>query len=274
MVGNKNSGRRGARRNPKGQMMKEADLTFTVVAEADGATASIENLDSTVDNLTMSFQQLDDNFKATSKSMNTYTLETDKAADATNDLQMETLGAMAAATMMVSGLNQLTGSLYKTIGGLEATGLINEEVARSWQENARMIELLTGPLEFLISMYILYVGAAALSGVASVALGGSFAAVTAAASAAAVAIGAALAPLLVGVAIGLAVVAVFTLVYHAFKRQAEIIAFVKDGAEKLVSVFMQIASVGITAGQSVRGLGDALTDNPLSKGLLKAGAMF
>ena len=273
-MGGPGSGRKGARRNPKGQMMKEADLTFTVVAEADGATAAIENLDASVDDLTMSFQQLDNNFEATSKSMNTYTLETDKAADATNELQMETLGAMAAATMMVSGLNQLTGSLYKTIGGLEAAGALNEDQARQFQENARVIELLTGPLEFLISMYILYAGGVALAGVANVSLAGSFGTVTAAATSMAVATAAAMAPLLVGVAIGLAVVAVFTLVYHAFKRQAEIIAFVKDGAEKLVSVFMQIASVGITAGQSVRGLGDALTDNPLSKSLLKAGAMF
>ena len=273
-MGGPGSGRKGARRNPKGQMMKEADLTFTVVAEADGATAAIENLDATVDNLTMSFQQLDNNFEATSKSMNTYTLETDKAADATDKLEMETLGAMAAATMMVSGLNQLTGSLYKTIGGLEAAGLRNEEQARQLQEHARKIELLTGPLEFLISMYILYAGATALAGVANISLAGSFGIVTAAATSMALATAAAMAPLLVGVAIGLAVVAVFTLVFHAFKRQAEIIAFVKDGAEKLVSVFMQIATVGITAGQSVRGLGDALTDNPLSKSLLKAGAMF
>jgi len=171
-------------------------------------------------------------------------------------------------------LNQLTGSLYKTIGGAEAFGLINKEQAAQLQENARVIELLTGPLEFLISMYILYAGATALAGVANISLAGSFGTVTAAATSMALATAAAMAPLLVGVAIGLAVVAVFTLVFHAFKRQAEIIAFVKDGAEKLVSVFMQIATVGITAGQSVRGLGDALTDNPLSKSLLKAGAMF
>ena len=143
-MGGKGSGRKGARRNPKGQMMKDADLTFTVVAEADGATASIENLDASVDDLSMSLQGLDNNFQATGDSTTTYTTTVDDAADKTNNLQMETLGTMAAATMMVSGLNQLTGSLYKTIGGLEAMGWINEEQARQWQENARRIVFRNG----------------------------------------------------------------------------------------------------------------------------------
>jgi len=273
-MGGKGSGRKGARRNPKGQMMKEADLTFTVVAEADGATASIENLDASIDDLSMSLQGLDSNFQATGDSTTTYTTTVDEAADKTNNLQMETLGTMAAATMMVSGLNQLTGSLYKTIGGLEAAGLIGEDTARVWQEQARMIELLTGPLEFLISMYILSAGASALYNAGLLAQVPSYGAVTASASAAAVATWAFLSPILLVIAAALAVVAVFVILYHAWKRQAEIIAAVGGGIEKVLNGFKELALITGSVTSGIRGIGDALTDNPLSKSMLKAGAMF
>jgi len=273
-MGGKGSGRRGARRNPKGQMMKEADLTFTVVAEADGATASIENLDSAIDDLSMSLQGLDNNFQATGDNMNTYTTTTGDATKASEDFEMQQMMVMAKLTMVVSGLNQLTGSLYKTIGGLEATGLIGEDTARVWQEQARAVELLTGPLEFLISLEILAAAAGKPFLATLWAKVPSYAAVTASASAAAVATWAFLSPILLVIAAVVAIVAVFALLYYAWKRQAEIIAAVKDGAESLLNIFKSIIGVGGAVKGTIGGIGDALTDNPLGKSLLKAGAMF
>ena len=81
-------------------------------------------------------------------------------------------------------------------------------------------------------------------------------------------------PILLVIAAVVAIVAVFALLYYAWKRQAEIIAAVKDGAESLLNIFKSIIGVGGAVKGTIGGIGDALTDNPLGKSLLKAGAMF
>ena len=58
---------------------------------------------------------------------------------------------------MTSALNQMTGGIYKTIGGLQAAGKLSEEDARRWQENARIMEAATGPLEVILSIYTGYI---------------------------------------------------------------------------------------------------------------------
>ena len=58
---------------------------------------------------------------------------------------------------LTSALNQTTGGIYKTIGGLEAWGKIGPKTAADWQKNARVLESLTGPLEVILAMYTAYV---------------------------------------------------------------------------------------------------------------------
>ena len=61
---------------------------------------------------------------------------------------------------MTSALNQMTGGIYKTIGGLEAAGRIGPKTAAAWQKNARAIETLTGPLEVALAFYTGYIALA------------------------------------------------------------------------------------------------------------------
>ena len=58
---------------------------------------------------------------------------------------------------LTSALNQATGGIYKTIGGLEAAGRIGPKTAAEWQKNARVFEAATGPLEVILSIYTGYI---------------------------------------------------------------------------------------------------------------------
>lgn len=85
-------------------------------------------------------------------------------ADSVEDLKNKQKGTnveMAASIIIIQGatsaLNQMTGGVYKTIGGLEAMGLLNEEDARQLQEKARIVEFFTGVLEIILSVYTLYI---------------------------------------------------------------------------------------------------------------------
>ena len=68
--------------------------------------------------------------------------------------------AIIVAQGMTSALNQMTGGIYKTIGGLEASGRIGPKTAAAWQKNARAIETLTGPLEVALAFYTGYIALA------------------------------------------------------------------------------------------------------------------
>ncbi len=140
----------------KGNTGTGEGVYFSVVMDAEDAIVTAEQLDGKIDNLTVSMKELGDSSNVTtgefidmSQAQEKSVEKTQHAIDA-NDMYILKL------SLVVSGLNQLTGSLYKTIGGLEAAGAISEDHARHWQKNARMIEMVTGPLELVISLEILY----------------------------------------------------------------------------------------------------------------------
>ena len=128
-----------------------------IIADADEAEQNLSKFEGSVDDVTHSFQQMENAGQGATATMGNVSAGYEDVGDSAGTAGTEINAFMINATMAVSGLNQLTGSLYKTIGGLEAAGAINEETARSWQENARKIEMLTGPLEFLISLMILII---------------------------------------------------------------------------------------------------------------------
>ena len=144
MAARKTSQPRGA-----GGKFKAHDLSFTVVADAENAIQTFEDVKSTVGEVEMSMENLGSELGEVSGSM-------DRASDSTKTFNDGLDTNMVNLTMGVSALNQMTGALYKTIGGLEAAGVINQEVAQDWQENARVLELLTGPLEFVVSLMLAY----------------------------------------------------------------------------------------------------------------------
>ena len=208
MAARKTSQPRGA-----GGKFKAHDLSFTVVADAENAIQTFEDVKSTVGEVEMSMENLGSELGEVSGSM-------DRASDSTKTFNDGLDTNMVNLTMGVSALNQMTGALYKTIGGLEATGIINEDTARSWQENARALELLTGPLEFIISLMIAYGLAVHLSWIQTGAFtaavtkltgGAGLAGLAKGLGAVAASIGSVVSGILIVVAIVLVVIAVFKL---------------------------------------------------------------
>ena len=127
----------------------KAHLSFTVVADAENAIQTFEDVRGSVGEVEIAMDNLGSELGEVSGTM-------DRASDSTKDFNDGLDTNMVNLTMGVSALNQMTGALYKTIGGLEAAGVINQEVAQDWQKNARVLELFTGPLEFVVSLMIGY----------------------------------------------------------------------------------------------------------------------
>mgnify|MGYP003110215372 CR=1 FL=1 len=131
MAARKTSQPRGA-----GGRFKAHDLSFTVVADAENAIQTFEDVKGAVGEVEVSMENLGSEFVD-------FSATTDRASDSTKTFNEGLDTNMGHLTMGVSALNQMTGALYKTIGGLEAAGVINQEVAQDWQENARVLELFT-----------------------------------------------------------------------------------------------------------------------------------
>ena len=110
-----------------------------IVADADEADQNLSKLEGSIDDVTHSFQQMENAGQGVTTTMGEVTAGSEQMGDSVGTASTEINAFMINATMAVSGLNQLTGSLYKTIGGLEAAGLITQENAKKLQDWARVI---------------------------------------------------------------------------------------------------------------------------------------
>ena len=243
-----------------------------IVADAEEADESLSKFEGSLDDVTHSFVALEGATANAATTGQEFSSAFDKAGDSTKNASGALDGFMVNATMAVSGLNQLTGSLYKTIGGLEAMGVINEKTARQWQENARMIEAFTGPLEFAISMVILY-QAAVLAGfipattaatVSSLGFAGGMSAATASVGAFVIAA----APFVLAAFV---IVGVVFLIMSHLEELRRGLDYVVDGFKRLAEIVSDASGSVFGLTSNITGLGDALTDNPVTKMLGKAG---
>ena len=245
-----------------------------IVADADEAEQNLSKLDGKVNDVTTSFQQMENEGQGVTTTMGDVTGTTEQLTSDTEDLEMANLKAMAGMTMMVSALNQVTGGIYKTIGGMEAAGWINEDTARSWQENARAIELLTGPLEIIISLEIM----ATMMGkpfLASLwAKVPAFGAVGTSATVAASALWAFMAPILAFIVPVLAVVAVIVLLVMHWDKVTEAMKKAMIPLMMYIDLQKQLLDMVLGLTSSLGSLGDAFTDNPITKLISKAGGVF
>tara|TARA_R100001594_G_scaffold30806_1_gene57574 strand:- start:2454 stop:3245 length:792 start_codon:yes stop_codon:yes gene_type:complete len=249
-------------------------IHFNIAMDAEDAKADAEAMTMELDEMGNAAGSLKQKLDQTSMGLDDVGDSSRKAAGGLGDMETSSVLAMAGMTMVVSGLNQLTGSLYKTIGGLEAAGVINEETARSWQENARTIEVLTGPLEFVISLMILY-EAASLPAIAALwAKVPAFSAVTASAGSAAAAIWAFLAPVLVVAAIAFVVIAVIVILEAKFGILTKGVALAAAAWEKLRQAMKEVFDLASKITSKLGALGDAVRSNPINWAMDKAGAQF
>ncbi len=245
-----------------------------IVADADEADQNLSKLEGSIDDVTHSFQQMENAGQEVTTTMGKVSAGYEDVGDSAGTAGTEINAFMINATMAVSGLNQLTGSLYKTIGGLEAAGAINEETAKSWQENARKIEILTGPLEFLISLMILKQAYDAGFLASLWAQVPAFTAVGTTASWAATGLWAFMAPILAFIIPVLAVVAVIVLLVQNWDKVTEALKKAMMPLLMVVDLHKQLFDMVTGLTSSLGSLGDAFTDNPVTKLISKAGGIF
>ena len=236
-----------------------------IVADADEADQNLSKLEGSIDDVTHSFQQMENAGQGVTTTMGEVTAGSEQMGDSVGTASTEINAFMINATMAVSGLNQLTGSLYKTIGGLEAAGLITEENAKKLQDWARVIEIATGPLEFMISVMILKQAYDA----------GFFASLMLQAGAfTAVGVWAFMAPIMAFIIPVLAVVAVIVLLVQNWDKVTEALKKAMMPLLMVVDLHKQLFDMVTGLTSSLGSLGDAFTDNPVTKLISKAGGIF
>ena len=180
--GNPNAGK-GQARVPKGQ---PGGGQFVIAGAIAIATAesqeSVEELKQEVDKLTDSVDSNSSALDENSNKIEQNTQEKKDNSDETKKAKDENFELTISLQLMVSALNQSTGALLKMVGALEELGLISEQTAESSRKFIAVLEVLTGFLEFVLSVFLLVA-------TANYIMNSSFIAVTGGAAGAATAVG-------------------------------------------------------------------------------------
>jgi len=248
-----------------GRYTIEGEVTMTVV----DAIAPMQELKTEVDGVSRSVKKLDNDMDSVEwVKMHT---GAEIAAEKQKNLELANINTMVTLQSLTAASNQLTGATYKMIAGLEATGKISTERAADLQNTARQAELLTGAFEFLLAIEILL-------NVAGMSMLPVLTGITAGMTGVAAATWAAVAPLLIFTGYVLLVVGVVAimigilyLVHKHWNEIANVIGVVNAGFQQMLDIVLS-ATGAITGLTSALGsIGDAFTDNPVTKGLAKAG---
>ena len=269
-MGGPGSGRRGpTTKSPTtGQFVIEGAVTIT-------AAGAIEAFDMLAKEQ-MELQSAIDNTSREMEEQARVSRDLQQAIDETEDSTKELLDAQTKQLILIqsitSGVNQFTGGLYKAIAGAEALGLANEEQARKAQEAVRSLELLTGTLETLLAIELLLfatTGKGLIARLGLQALG--FKGVAVAAGSAAVTVGLFVLAIAGIVILATAIVMLFIHLNKKFDLVGKSIGVLNAGVFTLVDLFSQAKNAGDGVLSMLSDLGDAFTDNPLTKSLAKAG---
>lgn len=248
-----------------GRYTIEGEVTMTVV----DAIAPMQELKTEVDGVSRSVKKLDNDMD----SVEWVKMQTGAqiAAEKQKNLELANINTMITLQSLTSASNQLTGATYKMIAGWEATGRINAEQAAAYQRTARQAELLTGAFEFLLAIEILLnVAGMSMLPVLTSIIGGM--------TGVAAATWAAVAPLLIFTGYVLLVVGavaimigILYVVHKHWDDFAKMVGVMNAGFQQMLDLLTSAggAVTGLTS--SLGALGDAFTDNPVTKGLAKAG---
>jgi len=150
-MGGPGSGRRGGARNEMGQYTIAGTMTLAVgdtIEKFQMAKKEQDALQASLDKTSQSMKTQKDVSKQLQASI-------DKSSESVKLYEDEQLRAMFVLQSVTAATNQLTGSMYKMISGLEASGAINAEQAAQYQRTVRVVELLTGAMEAMLAIEIL-----------------------------------------------------------------------------------------------------------------------
>ena len=164
-----------------------AIIAADIVADYTKAQAEIKKAEKDIKELGETADKTSDQIDEAADSMDDLGDSSKKTNTEIDKNKVNLASQMIALEGVTSALNQTTGGLNKMVGGLEASNIVNEEQARTLQNNVRQMELVTGGLEVLIAIKKLdTVVTAAWSGmnlkaaISNFTLSGSIAAVSAA----------------------------------------------------------------------------------------------
>jgi len=266
-MGGPGSGRKGSARGADGRFVMAGEITMVVV----GAVESIKSLTAENEKLKRSLNSTTESMKTNKDVSKDLQKAINKSAKEMGDMELASIKTMVTLQSLTSASNQLTGATYKMIAGAEASNFIDQERAVQLQETARRVELLTGAFEFLLAIEILLQ-------VAGWSMMPTLTAITGGMAGVAAATWAAVAPMIIFTGWVLLVVGVFAIligiIYIAVKHWediAKMIGVVNAGFTQMLDLVLGAtgAVTGLTS--SLGGIGDAFTDNPVTRGLAKAG---
>jgi uncharacterized membrane protein len=125
---------------------------FVIAGSIAIATAeSQESVEDLTDSVEKSSNAVDENTQKIEEN----TQEKKENTEETKKSKEENFELTISLQLMVSALNQSTGALLKMVGALEELNLISEQTAESSRKFIAVLEVLTGFLEFVLSMFLL-----------------------------------------------------------------------------------------------------------------------
>ena len=269
-MGGPGSGRRGATaKSPTtGQFVIEGAVTMTAV----GAIDTFDMLEKEQ----IGLQSAIDNTSQAMEEQTRVSRDLQQAIDESSDSNKELLDSQTKQLILIqsltSGVNQLTGGLYKAIAGAEALGAVNEEQARKLQEAVRVAELFTGTLETLLAVELLLFATTGKGLIARLGLQTlGFKGVALAAGSAAASVGLFILATAGIIIVATAIVILFVKLNEKFDIVGKSIGVLNAGVFTLVDLVSQAKDAGDGVVSVLTDIGDAVLDNPLTKSIAKAG---
>jgi hypothetical protein len=245
--GNPNAGK-GQARNELGQYTIAGTMTLAVgdtIEKFQMAKKEQDALQASLDKTSQSMKTQKDVSKQLQASI-------DKSSESVKLYEDEQLRAMFVLQSVTAATNQLTGSMYKMISGLEASGTITAEQAAQYQRTVRVVELLTGAMEAMLAVEILLQAMGTSMAPILATMSASMTGYATATWSAVAAQAALLAPWIVLAAKIAAAVAVFIALAMA-------VVYLVENLDKLKAVGDAIAASFDNAGKSIAGLKSAVS---------------
>ena len=269
-MGGPGSGRKGptAQSPSTGRFVIEGAVTMTAV----GAIDTFDMLGKEQLELQAAMDQTNREMEEQVRLSNDLQQSLDKTENSTKGMLDAQTKQLILIQSLTSGVNQLTGGLYKAIAGAEALGAVNEEQARKLQEVVRVTELFTGTLETLLAVELLLfatTGKGLIARLGLQALG--FSGVAAAAGSAALTVGLFVLATAGIILLVTGIVILFVKLNEKFDIVGKSIGVLNAGVFTLVELFSQAQSAGDGVVSVLTDIGDAVLDNPLTKSIAKAG---
>ena len=150
-MGGPGSGNPGQARGAGGRFVIAGAIAIATAESQE----SVEDLTEKVEDLTDSVEKSSNAVDENTQKIEENTQEKKENTEETKKSKEENFELTISLQLMVSALNQSTGALLKMVGALEELNMISEQTAETSRKVIAAIEVLTGFLEFILSIFLL-----------------------------------------------------------------------------------------------------------------------